>query len=733
MGDEPSERTPEEVAREHEKIQREIENRARGTEGGLTPEDMVKIARQQTDEDYRRVVREQWQSGKLGVDLEPGPQPTESILDEIDVNQSSLGVMGLAPDEAPVLTGEMLTALKRPENMMRLVAAGLGIIGFLLLFLGLRAEANQTSGNTTGVATSLPVTATTTPPTTVQISDASVTGSAKATASFTKVSGPCNFARQFSDNFSFVATNGVLALTQLSNNHVTNGTIDPDGDFSTSADGQGYSGNVNGMTAEGQHTYTAEGCNEVYNFTMELYEPLIIPVDLTITTTTAPPTTTSTAVTVTSAPTTSSSGGRNIPLVALGLILLIGALGLYFGGPRLAGGPVIAEPRDGEDPCAKEKARLAAAERARDAADERYRQIEELERNAQSTQRDAAAKRQAATTAAQNASSYQGADGRTVYTNTQQRAQIEAAEAAAAAANQASAAAQRAYDAAGGVGGRQTAGDEMYRANREYGDAKASLDSCLRIHTAATPAPPQSSGGGSTTGGTMSGPLVATGTGSSTQTRERTCPNCGRTRCGVKPDSESSRTREITVNEINRAVITLDPTYPYAQLVPLTEFVEFMDGFRQAFKAAKAIHTVIDGTIVEGALDTIDATGIADVPDFLTYWDKLTEATLKGLKQTGDIFIDRFGKLGDYQLTFTRRIHTATCRTWEECDGTQWVRKREVKVEITRTERNCRTRTITVHDKREIADSINRLFTDLERENERGTRDLKTFEESCGR
>lgn len=733
MGDEPSERTPEEVAREHEKIQREIENRARSTDGGLTPEDLLKISRQQTEEDYHRVAREQWRSGKLGVDLEPSPQPAESILDEIDHTQSSLGVMGLAPDEAPVLTGEMLDALKRPENMMRLVAAGLGIIGFLLLFLGLRAEANQKLSDGTGVVTSLPTTVVTASPTTVAISQASVTGSAKAIGSFTKVSGPCNFARQFSDNFSFVATNGVLALTQLSNNHVTNGTIDPNGDFSTAADGQGYSGNVNGMMAEGQHTYTAEGCNEVYNFTMELYEPLITPVDLTITTTTAIPTTTSPAVTVTSAPTTSSSSDRNIPLAALGFILLIGAIALYYGGPRLAGGPVIAGPRDDEDPCAREKARLAAAERARDAADERYRQIEELERNAQSTQRDAAAKQQAAVTAAQNASSYKGADGQPVYTNAQQRAQIEAAEAAAAAASQASAAAQRAYDAAGGAGGRQTAGDDMYRANREYGDAKASLDSCLQVHAAATPAPPRSSGGGSTTGGTMSGPLVATGTGSSTQTRERTCPNCGRTQCGVKPESESSTTREITVNEINRAVITLDPTYPNALLVPLTEFVEFMDGFRRAFKAAKAIHTVIDGTIVEGALDTIDATGIADVPDFLTYWDKLTEATLKGLKQTGDIFIDRFGKLGDYQLTFTRRIHTATCRTWEECDGAQWERKREVKVELTRTERNCRTRTIAVHDKREIADSINRLFIDLERENERGTRDLKTFEESCGR
>lgn len=716
VGDEPSERTPEEVAREHEKIQREIENRARRTEGGLTPDDIANIARQQTEEDFHRVEREQWLRENRLPDIGQNPMTAKLILDE-SVRRY-------------INTDVARDLLKKPGNMMRLVAAGLGIFGIILLSLGLRTEVKQTTGG----ATTVPTAVATTPPTTVQISQASVTGSAKAIGSFTKVSGPCNFARQFSDNFSFVATNGMLTLTQLSNNHVTSGTIDPNGDFSTAADGQEYSGNVNGMMAQGQHTYTAEGCNEIYDFTMKLYEPLIIPADLTITTTTAIPTTTSPAVTVTSAaPTTSSSSDRNIPLAVLGFILLIGAIALFYGGSRLAGGPVIVGPRNDEDPCAKEKARLAAAERARDAADERYRQIEELERNAQSTQRDAAAKQQAAVTAAQNASSYKGADGQPVYTNAQQRAQIEATEAAAAAASQASAAAQRAYDAAGGAGGRQTAGDDMYRANREYGDAKASLDSCLQIHAAATPAPPRSSGGGSTTGGTTSGPLVATGTGSSTQTRERTCPNCGRTQCGVKIGSESSRTREITVNEINRAVITLDPTYPNALMVPLTEFVEFMDGFRQAFKAGKAIHTVIDGTIVEGALDTIDATGIADVPDFLTYWDKLTEATLNGLKQTGDIFIDRFGKLGDYQLTFTRRIHTATCRTWEECDGAQWVKKREVKVEIARTERNCRTRTITVHDKREIADSINRLFIDLERENERGTRDLKTFEESCGR
>jgi len=263
VGDEPGGRTPEEIAREHEKIQREIENREGHTEGGLRENDIANIARQQTEEDYHRVFEEQWRTQVPDQVLESGPQPTESILDDIDVTQSSLGVMGLAPDKAPELTGEMLTALKRPENMMRLVAAGLGIIGLLLLFLGLRTEANQTSGNTTGVASSVPMTDTTTSPTTVPISQAPVTGSAKAIGSFTKVSGPCNFARQFSDNFSFVATNGVLTLTQLSNNHVTNGTIDPNGNFTTMADGQGYSGNVNGMTAQGQHTYTADKIDSV--------------------------------------------------------------------------------------------------------------------------------------------------------------------------------------------------------------------------------------------------------------------------------------------------------------------------------------------------------------------------------------------------------------------------------------------------------------------------------------
>ena len=274
---------------------------------------------------------------------------------------------------------------------------------------------------------------------------------------------------------------------------------------------------------------------------------------------------------------------------------------------------------------------------------------------------------------------------------------------------------------------RQTAQDELYKANRDWELANGSLQRCLQLFAPPPPPAPPMTGGTSTGGGvTLGGPVVATG--GCTPTQERRC-----TQGEIKAGSERSTTREITVNELNRAEIVLDAIYPGAQYTPVSEFIEWMDFIRQSFKAGKAINTVINGTVVEGTLDTIDATGIHDVPDFLTYWDKLSEATLKGLKQTSDIFIDRFGKLGGYSLKFTRRIHTATCRTWEQCEGGAWVRKSEVKLEITRTERNRTTRTIDVHDKREIPGAIDRLFTELAGENDRGTRALKAFEEACGR
>jgi hypothetical protein len=192
------------------------------------------------------------------------------ILDEIDSTNASLGVAGLAPEGGAVLTGGMLEALKKPENMIRLAGIGLGVIGILLLMQGLRAEAGVTppgpSASPSSAATAIGTPITQATP---------LSGTTTANASFVKVSGPCNLAARFTDRFSLAVTGGALTLTQLSNNHVSRGEMSPTGEFSTSGDGQGYRGKVTGMTAEGQHTYTAQGCNEVYGFTMQLAGPLL--------------------------------------------------------------------------------------------------------------------------------------------------------------------------------------------------------------------------------------------------------------------------------------------------------------------------------------------------------------------------------------------------------------------------------------------------------------------------
>ena len=839
-------------------MQREAEDRAGETPGGLTREDLGKLNRAEWNRDREAAderAERRAEAEQRAQDQRDAQQPGESIMDEVDPdNTAAMRSEGLMPDEGPVLTGGMLDALKKPENMIRLAGMGLGLIGLLLLFWGLQVEAQQVAPGST-LSSPTPTTA----PAGSPLTQASppVSGSATANASFTKVSGPCNLAARFSDRYSFMATNGALTLTQLSNNHVSRGTISPNGEFTTMAEGQGYRGRISGTSAEGQHTYTAQGCNELYNFTMTFQtaflatgtsgqqanrppeagaiqatqvgtttsytvqnvrdpdgdtlrylwtttnqcgppvghstptlswphphppcpEEPVHPATITVTiddgrfsirreylrgsaaglgtvpaagvgiSTIAPsptaaiPTTTSrptTAAPTATGATTTTTGGPNLPLILLGTLFLLGGLGIVWRGPFIWGGPRIRK-EEPKDPCEREKANEAAARARLNAARARMDRISSLADASRQAAQNADAAARAAEQAKVGASYGETRDAQgnvvRVYTNKAQAAKIAAADAAAAAARDAAAQARSAFNAAGGQAELGAAQDELYKANRDWEQANESLQRCLKLFAPPPPPPPPPTTGGTSTGGTSTGtggvtvsggggPTVATG--GSTQTRERKCKEGD-----IKDGSERITTREIKVNELNRAEIVLDATYPGAQYTPITEFIEWMDFIRKSFKAGKAINTVINGTLVEGTLDTIDATEIADIPDFTTYWDKLTEATLKGLKQTTDIFIDRFSKLGSYSLRYTRRTHTATCRVWEECDGSgNWVSKRELKIEITKTEFRKMTDPIEVHDKREIAPAIDRLFTALARENERGTRDLKTFEERCGK
>src|SRR5260221_115655 len=132
----------------------------------------------------------------------------------------------------------------RPALLARAPGLGMALAGIFLLFQGLQQQGLGKDPLPSLAPATAAARATTTPPPPSPIAQASpqVNGTGTATASFTKVSGPCRLAAQFTDRYAFAATGGALTLTQLSDNHVTTGRIEPSGDFSTAAAGQGYKG-----------------------------------------------------------------------------------------------------------------------------------------------------------------------------------------------------------------------------------------------------------------------------------------------------------------------------------------------------------------------------------------------------------------------------------------------------------------------------------------------------------
>ncbi|HET8567984.1 MAG TPA: hypothetical protein VFM93_03235 [Candidatus Limnocylindria bacterium] len=817
-------------------MQREAEAR-QGVPGGVTGQDAENLAGQQ-QEDHRRELSERWADRELEGSRRPfeaEPQPAESIMDEIDHTHASTGPMGLAPEPQPVITGGMLDALKKPENMIRLAGMGLGLIGLLLLLAGLRAEAGQVSPPSpaspapTAAATGTPLTQAT----------PAVNGTATATASFVKVSGPCSLAARFTDRYSFAATNGALTLTQLSNGHVSRGTIAPAGDFTTSAEGQGYRGKITGTAVEGQHTYTAQGCNEVYSFTMQLSGPLLAggtapaanrppeagpivarqvdttttytvqnvrdpdgdtlryrwtttnpcgppsgetttttftwphphtslpgscpeeafhPATITVTiddgrfsirreyvqgsrsgtgsvplagvgiSTIAPsPTAVPTAIPTTAAPTATatvggaSGGGPNVPLAGLGLLLVLTGLGTVLLGPRLAGGPLVAQQKDAEeDPCARERARERAAAQARDAADERSRRIQDLQQNARSTSRDAQAKEQAAADAARGASSYQGSDGRTVYTNPQQRARIEAAQAEAAAARSAADAAQRAFDAAGGAGEIQAAGDEVFRAHREHRDAKASLDACLRLVSMATPAPAPTGGGAASTGGATTaggGVAVAPGTQDGTQTRTRPCPP------GSPPRNEVTTELTFDMHDIGNAQIVVEGTRHNTDDSHARGFLGHLESINENFDRAKIGRGLAEGEYVGAGLDALE------FPDFLTYFGGMRERLDAGMNDLLER-LRQHRRQGTYTVEFTTHTFKITCRKWEECVDGEWVARSQATLALIRSRNGTRGPEV-ISDENARRQWINGIFAALERSNASAQERADRFRQQC--
>lgn len=834
-------------------MQREAEQRAGQTPGGLTQEDLGKLSQAEWEADRgaaaQRDLSREAARRREQQRSEPEP-PAESVIDDVEAPDARGRIAEAFGGERKPLKVQAGTPAQNRAFLMRMASVGMALLGIFLLWQALQSQSGVL-GTPSGPIASATPTATVSGP----ITQASppVSGTATANASFTKVSGPCNLAARFNDRYSFMATNGALTLTQLSNNHVSRGTISPNGDFTTMAEGQGYRGTVSGTTARGQHTYTAQGCNEVYDFTMtfptafiggggaqqanrppeagairatqtgtttsytvlnvsdpdgdplryrwtstnpcgpptghstptlswphphppcpeEPFHPATITVQIddgrfvitrtytggsapgtgpvpaagaAISTiapspTAAPPTATGAAATATATAgaVVAGTSGVNIPLILIALILLIGALGLWFGGPRLAGGPVGDDPQDAKDPCEREKARLAAAQAAAAAADARMQELDTLAENAQSTQRDAAAKEQTARDLKRSASSGE-MDGRTVYTNPTQRAAIEAADAAAASARAAADAAQSAYNAAGGAGARQTAADDVFKAHRELRDAQAALDACLRIVSLSTPTPAPggapTTGGGTTTGGTGGGIGTGTGTGDGTRTRERR--ECDPENLEeVIPEKSRGPERFTLVDMSSIRIVRLesdDANTPWAEIDAAMEYARNLRrGLSLGGKVLKRV-----------APDASSAMG--PMGPVLNFTGTMTDKALEGLQEVIDIYRRRQGA-GLYQLRYREVVLELACVTKRKCVNGRWV-EQPAEFSITDVtppdapERrwggdNNRDRVAFQPGGRSIADQISdvvmRYTRSLRGRNNSTVEQMQAFESSCGR
>lgn len=764
-------------ARELDRIGREAMRDGR-SEGGLSEDDLRKLEQNAQKEDYARINREAFQRERQVPGQESAPPPTGSILDGIDTTSSSRGVMGFEPNRSTPRTEDsterglretdlrdlereehrrdltgLLNALKKPENLFRLGGAGLGVIGLILLALAfLRADANRPPG--AAVASPTPAAATAAPTVTT-----APTPIPTAALPATPISaGPVVATQTGTVTAYSVEDVQGTTLRYEWRNSATCGTQTGQGTAAYSWDHPHVAGVPNSCPEEPFHgSFISVQITDPSNRAVVrqwaggsrpgrgavpagggafAVQTSPTPARTTAPATTAAATATSTAAAATTGPTV-TAGGVNYPLAGLGLVFLIGALGLFFGGPRLAGGPVIAEPKKDEDPCAKEKARLAAAQAAAAAAEARLRELDALAESVQSTQRDAAAKDQAVTAATAGASSYVNNAKQTVYTNPQQRARIEAAQADAAAAHAAAAAAQSAFNAAGGAGARRSAADSIFTTNRELRDAQAALDACLHIVSLATPTPtpgPTGGGGGTTTtGGTGVKIGTGTGTGDGTRTRERReCDPDGaeRARPGTQVTTES-----VWIPNLRGAQLKFQSDMRAETDFPIDDFLDWAQFTKDSFFEGKKIAGLSEGLGPDGEFPVGGALDLVEFPDFLTYYDEMIDLALKALKEAAEQQA-LIAKNGDYWLKYSSERYELRCEPSQRCEDGHWVDIVKSSFARTGETRDHETRRIDVHADpsaidRAVQDAINRSFNQIEAAKTTAENQARRFSEGC--
>ncbi len=513
-------RSPEEIAREHEKIQREAANRSGRTDGGLRSEDIWNVAGQQQDvpdatspEDLRRDhsgIAQQYREWKRqqAADLireseqQRGSKRDEpSILESVEPRDARARVAeAFGGGEA----GRSVRAGKREQDralLLRVAALGMALAGIFLIlwaFTGGRTEYNVVRSEP--LATLTPRPATTAPatstaaPTSARPVTALSAGPVVATRSGTATIYTVEDAK--GDGLRYEWRHSATCSTHSGESTATY-TWDhphppcPDEPFHASFITVQIS-DSSGQALVRQYTLgSREGRGQVPAgggvFTPQPPSPTTI-----ARTATPVATPTTAAATATAATTTTTASDVNYPLAGVGAVVTMGGLALAYVGRKRYPGAYSALDKE-KDPCEELRRREAEARSRRDASRERAERMDRLRGDAERTRADADRAQRDEQSSKDDRHSW-GEDAEIgpssrIYTNPDQRGRIERAEAAAREARAAADAAKSAYDAAGDGAEHTAAQQERREADAEWQAADAALKDCLR-ENAPAPAPP---------------------------------------------------------------------------------------------------------------------------------------------------------------------------------------------------------------------------------------------------
>lgn len=377
------------------------------------------------------------------------------------------------------------------------------------------------------------------------------------------------------------------------------------------------------------------------------------------------------------------------------------------------------------DSCAREREQEATARVRRDTARRRFEELDRARRAWLETDTTADDAERAARTAASAAG---GTWTSTVTVDGKPRTRSgwrnpkkgPAADAAQAKADRARGEANRAREKYRDLGSESEwlrTRPEIERTQKEWETTDAALQRCL----GETATIPPARGGAGIDGSVGSGRGIDVGIG------------IGDIAIGA-PGCRDGQRRPTTSERLTTKLIDLSQTKiihnaPYLPPGDVGGFIDWLELIKGGFFEGKKVSSLLE-SLESGDLPVNAALDIVGFPDFLTYYDKIGDEVISGLRNISEI-TERLQKTGEYSLRYPTKTYTAACSVSEVCRNGKW--KRETKFTLQRTGAvswsvTKREFAINADDAKNI---IERLFQQLERSNRPEITKLEEFEARC--